>query len=123
MSTDPMEAVGRLEGLVGRLLGAPSASDIFGPPTTAGDTVVIPAAAFERAGGFGFGAGEGQDHSSGGGGGVGGGGGGTTEGRPVAVIEVGPAGVRIHRIVDATRITIAVVAALIALRRIARKKR
>lgn len=119
MTTDPTEAMDRLEGLVGRLLDAPTASDVFGPPTTAGETVVIPASAFERAGGFGFGAGDGGEVRTGG---VGGGGGGKAEGRPVAIIEVGPTGVRIHKVLDATRITVAVIAALIALRRMARKK-
>jgi len=117
----PIEATESVSRMVETVLGAPTAADVFGPATTVGDTVVIPAAAFERAGGFGFGAGEGGDGEEGGGG-IGGGGGGTIEGRPVAVIEVGPGGVRVHSILDTTRITVAVIAALIALRRLMRKR-
>ena len=116
----PTEAANSISEMVETVLGTPTAADVFGPATTAGDTVVIPAAAFERAGGFGFGGGEGGDEVDGGG--FGGGGGGTIEGRPVAVIEVGPSGVRVHSILDMTRITVAVIATLIALRRLARKR-
>jgi uncharacterized spore protein YtfJ len=117
----PIDAADGISGMVETVLGTPTAADVFGPATIVGDTVVIPAAAFERAGGFGFGAGEGGDETEGGGG-LGGGGGGTIEGRPVAVIEVGPGGVRVHSILDTTRITVAVIATLLALRRLTRKR-
>ena len=88
-----------------------SASTVFGQPEQLGDRLVITAATLERAGGFGFGGGGGQT------GGGGGGGGGAAQGRPVAVVEIGPRGVTVKPVLDFTRIGIAVIAALIALRR------
>jgi uncharacterized spore protein YtfJ len=88
-----------------------SASTVFGKPEQIGDRLVITAATLERAGGFGFGGGGGQA------GGGGGGGGGAAAGRPVAVIEIGPNGAQVKPVLDLTRIGIAVIATLIALRR------
>lgn len=80
-----------------------SASQVFSEPVRSGDRVVIPAAAIERAGGFGHG---GDQAGNGGGGG-----GGRGLGRPVAVIEVGPEGVRIRPVVDLTKIGLTAIAA------------
>jgi uncharacterized spore protein YtfJ len=91
-----------------------SASTVFGKPEKTGDQLVITAATIERAGGFGFGGGGGPS------GGGGGGGGGAAAGRPVAVIEIGPDGVRVKPVLDFTRIGIAVIGALLALRRMVR---
>lgn len=106
-------AADRVASGLGGLLGSVSAAEVFSPPTTVGDTTVITAAVVETAGGFGFGGGAGVDADGGGGGG----GGGSTQGRPVAVIEVSPAGVRVRPILDLTRIGIAVIATLVAMRR------
>jgi uncharacterized spore protein YtfJ len=80
-----------------------SADRVFREPVHVRETVVIPAAAIQLAGGFGFG----SDKASNGGGG----GGGWNEGRPVAVIEAGPNGVRVKPVIDITRIGLTLVAA------------
>jgi uncharacterized spore protein YtfJ len=90
-----------------------SADRVFREPVRVGDTVVIPAAAIMFGGGFGFGG----DHANNGGGG----GGGWNDGRPVAVIEAGPAGVRVRPIVDVTRIGLTVVAAALTVWRATRR--
>lgn len=105
------DANDRVEGLAGeirasleKLFGTAAPGTVFSEPRTVGDDLVIAAAAWERAGGFGFGAGEGQgekgDHGSGGGGG----GGGASQGRPVAVIRIGPGGVEVKPVIDFTKI-------------------
>ncbi|MFQ5966935.1 MAG: hypothetical protein ACE5MI_04910 [Acidimicrobiia bacterium] len=94
-----------------RLIGGLSAEAVFGAPQEIGERIVFTAAAIERMGGFGFGGG--FDESAGGGGG--GGGGGRAEGRPVAVIEIDDAGVRIQPVIDVTRIGVTVALALLAL--------
>src|SRR5512143_371367 len=66
-----------------------SADRVYREPVRVGDRVVIPAATIAYGGGFGFGSG-GDEVERGGGGG----GGGWNDGRPVAVIEASPDGVR-----------------------------
>ena len=90
-----------------------SADRVFREPVRVGDTVVIPAAAIMFGGGFGFG---GDNENNGGGGG-----GGWNDGRPVAVIEAGPAGVRVRPIVDVTRIGLTIVAAALTVWRATRR--
>ncbi len=90
-----------------------SADRVFREPVRVGETVVIPAAAIMYGGGFGFG----TDQSRNGGGG----GGGWNDGRPVAVIEAGPAGVRVRPVVDVTKIGLAVLAAAITVWRATRR--
>ena len=112
---DPIDnAAVRTNEALARLTQGLRASTVFGKPEKIGDRLVITAATLERAGGFGFGGGGGRS------GGGGGGGGGAAEGRPVAIIEIGPNGVRLMPVLDFTRISIAVIAALIALRRAVR---
>ena len=112
---DPIDnAAVRTNEALARLTQGLSASTVFGKPEKIGDRLVITAATLERAGGFGFGGGGGRS------GGGGGGGGGAAEGRPVAIIEIGPNGVRLMPVLDFTRISVAVIAALIALRRAVR---
>jgi uncharacterized spore protein YtfJ len=103
-----------LESLTGPL----TVRDVFSSPHEIGDRIVITAASVEKAGGFGFGAGGDADESGGGGGG----GGGNVQGRPVAVIDVGPEGVTVHPVLDVTRIGVAVIATLVALLRMARRR-
>lgn len=97
-----------------KVAGRVTAEEVFGSPVEFGETVVFPMAVVERAGGFGFGAGAGTDGEEGGGGG-GGGGGGSAAGRPVALVEVGPRGVRVTPVLDFTRLGIAALGALLAL--------
>jgi uncharacterized spore protein YtfJ len=108
-------AGGKIADSLDRVAGRITADDVFGPVIEAGESRILTAAAVERAGGFGFGGGGGSD------GGGGGGGGGNASGRPVAVIEVGPAGVKVTPVLDVTRIGIAVVAAVISMWRVRRR--
>ena len=89
-----------------------SADRVYAEPVRVGDRVVIPAATVEFSGGFGFG---GDAVSNGGGGG-----GGYQAGRPVAIVEVGPDGVRVKPVVDFTRVGLTVVAALLTVWRATR---
>jgi uncharacterized spore protein YtfJ len=102
----------QLDAGLDRLMSV-SADRVFREPVRVGETVVIPAAAIMYGGGFGFG---GDDQRNGGGGG-----GGWNDGRPVAVIEAGPAGVRVRPVVDFTRIGLTLVAAALTVWRAARR--
>lgn len=101
-------AAASVEGL-GALFGEASPSSIFSKPEKAGDNLIIVASAWERAGGFGFGGGGSVDSDSGGGGG----GGGASQGRPVAVIRVGPDGVDVEPVIDFTKVGVTVLLAVI----------
>jgi uncharacterized spore protein YtfJ len=90
-----------------------SADRVYAEPVRVGDRVVIPAASIEFSGGFGFG---GDSQSNGGGGG-----GGYQAGRPVAVVEVGPDGVRVRPVIDFTRVGLTVLAAVLTVWRATRK--
>jgi uncharacterized spore protein YtfJ len=90
-----------------------SADRVFAEPVRIGERVVIPAASVEFSGGFGFG---GDNHSNGGGGG-----GGYQAGRPVAIIEAGPGGVRVKPVIDFTRVGLTLVAAAITVWRASRR--
>ncbi len=104
-------------------------SSVFAPPITAGEYTVITASEVYAGMGIGFGGGGGsgpvaskessgdqppaeqpaaeEELPPGSGVGYGGGGGGVTLGRPVAAITIGPDGVSVEPIVDATKIAIA----------------
>ncbi len=104
-------------------------TSVFAPPLTAGEYTVITASEVYAGMGVGFGGGGGSgpaasaesnsdqppaepaagngDLPPGSGVGYGGGGGGVTMGRPVAAITIGPDGVNVEPIVDATKIAIA----------------
>ena len=88
-----------------------SANRVFAEPVRVGDRVVIPAAAIECSGGFGFGS-DGRSN---------GGGGGHQVGRPVAIIEAGPNGVRVRPVVDFTRVGLTLLAAVLTVWRATRK--
>jgi uncharacterized spore protein YtfJ len=103
---------GRLELGLDRLMNV-SADRVFREPVRIGDTVVIPAASIAYGGGFGFG-GDNEDNG-------GGGGGGWNDGRPVAVIEAGPAGVKVRPVVDLTRIGLTLVAAALTIWRASKR--
>jgi hypothetical protein len=106
-----------LEGFMGKM----TPSSVFSEPQVVGDYLVFTAAAFERAGGFGFGAGRGHDPTGGSGGGGGGGAGGMSNGRPVAVIRVGPGGVEVRPVLDLTRIGLTILLAALGVRRALRR--
>jgi uncharacterized spore protein YtfJ len=93
-----------------------SADRVYREPVRVGERVVIPAATIAYGGGFGFGAGGDAIERGGGGGG-----GGWNDGRPVAVIEASPDGVRIRPVIDFTRVGLTVVAAALAVWRAARR--
>jgi len=90
-----------------------SADRVYADPVRVGDRVVIPAASIEFSGGFGFG---GDSQANGGGGG-----GGYQAGRPVAIIEAGPDGVRVKPVIDFTRVGLTVLAAALTVWRASRR--
>jgi uncharacterized spore protein YtfJ len=97
--------------VIEKIFSAAQPGAVFGEPVTAGDYTVITAGEVAAGGGFGTGVGLGPAGSpsseaiSGGGGGAGGGGG--SSGRPVAVIIIGPDGVRVKPVVDITKVALA----------------
>jgi uncharacterized spore protein YtfJ len=104
-----------LEGLVGQA----SPSTVFSDPHVVGDQLVFTAAAWERGGGFGFGAGLGDDGVGGGGGGGGVG----SQGRPVAVISVGPDGIVVRPVIDFTKIGLTVLLSALGVWRVLRNSK
>lgn len=116
----------RVVGLVERLTEVTRPGAVFGEPLRVGENTVVTAAEVFVAMGYGFGLGGGAGMHTGmqeggegagepmvhggempGGFGGGGGGGGSSKGRPVAVITINPAGVRIEPVMDATKIGLA----------------
>lgn len=116
------EVADRVDAALDRLLAGCDAAAVFGEPRAVGDRVVLTAAAVTRVGGFGFGAGSGRGPDDSGGGGGGGGGGGSGDARPVAVVEIGPDGVRVRPVVDLTRIGVVLVAGAVAVWRLSRRR-
>jgi uncharacterized spore protein YtfJ len=98
------------EAIMARIFTAAQHSSVFGEPVSSGEYTVITACEVGSGGGFGFGGGsspattgtDGQGAAQGGGGGGGGG----ANGRPVALIVIGPDGVRVEPIVDVSRIAL-----------------
>jgi uncharacterized spore protein YtfJ len=88
------------------VFGPASPDAVFSAPERLNDELVITAASWERAGGFGFGGGGGIDPTGPPEGGGGGGGGGTSVGRPVAVITVGAEGIRVEPVIDLTKLAV-----------------
>lgn len=104
--------------LMGRLFDAARPEAVYGEPVTQGDYTVITASEISVGMGYGYGGGGGvgpspetEDATAAknevAGYGSGGGGGGGTSARPVAVIEIGPNGVRVEPVVDPTKIVLA----------------
>lgn len=87
------------------IFGEASPGTVFSAPERVGEDLVITAVAWERAGGFGFGGGNGVEGDGGGGGG----GGGASQGRPVAVVRIGPHGVEVKPVLDFTKIGITLI--------------
>ena len=120
--------------LMERLLAVAQPGSVFSEPTTSGDHVVISASEVSVGMGFGFGSGGGSDPRPAEGGGSsedsqsqgfggGGGGGGLSSGRPVAVISLGPDGVRIQPVIDFTKIALAALTTVVAMLMMLRKMR
>lgn len=108
-----------------RIFAVAQASAVFSAPVTAGEYTVITASELMAGGGFGSGFGttppqpagapsEAAGRRSAGSGGGGGGGGGARA-RPVAAIVIGPKGVTVRPVVDATQLGLAALAAFGAL--------
>lgn len=99
--------------LMVRLFDITKPEAVFSQPVTQGEYTVITASELTAGMGVGYGGGGGsgdpnqEGQTSGVGYGGGGGGGGGTLARPVAAIIIGPDGVRVEPIVDATKIAIA----------------
>ncbi len=102
-----------------KLFAAAKPRAVYGEPITSGNYTIVTASEVTAGGGFGYGFGGGSAPASapgqtpgqaqenvGGGGGIGGGGG--SSGRPVATIIIGPEGVRVEPVVDATKLAIAI---------------
>ena len=119
--------------LQAKLYEAASPKAVFGEPVEVGEYKIITASEVNIALGYGFGGGaeikskksksdaeDGEVRPSGGAGG-GGGGGGAAASRPVAVIEIGPHGVRVEPIVDPTKIAIALFTTIISIMTMASK--
>jgi uncharacterized spore protein YtfJ len=104
-----------------RIFGDASPATVFAAPERVGDQVFIPAAAWERVGGFGLGGGVGGEAGKGEGLGAGGGGGGMSQARPVAVIRLGPDGVEVRPVIDLTKVTVTVLLAAIGVWRVLRR--
>ncbi len=122
--TDPAEGIELLE----KLIAVAHADTVYSKPVVVGDYTVITASELSIGMGFGFGGGGAspsetdEDKSELGYGGAGGGGGGSTA-RPVAVIEIGPNGVKVEPIVDPTKILLAFFTMVISMLSMLRKFR
>jgi uncharacterized spore protein YtfJ len=116
MNPDSEDMGARVSEMLSALVGPASPSAVFSEPQKVGEDLVFTAAAFERGGGFGFGGGEGTDSEGGeSGGGQGGGGGAGAQGRPVAIIRVGPSGIDVRPVMDLTKIGITILGTLVGL--------
>jgi uncharacterized spore protein YtfJ len=110
-----MEQTAPLAQLIGKITAVAHSSAVFGAPVESNGYTVITASEVAAGGGLGYGGGTtaGQQLEVPGGrdpqvtGGHGGGGGGGSLGRPVAVISIGPNGVKVEPIVDVTKLAIA----------------
>jgi uncharacterized spore protein YtfJ len=110
-----------LDKLFDKVLAAAQPSAVFSPPVVSGAYTLITASEVMAGGGLGFGTGTGptstpqvNGKATTAGGiaqGSGGGGGGGSYGRPIAAILIGPDGVKIQPIADATKIALAAIAA------------
>lgn len=111
-----------------KLFGVAQPGAVFGEPVVSGEYTVITASEVRVGMGFGYGSGGGtgtvpaegetpgeddaQAESPGAGYGGGGGGCGVSGGRPVAVISIGPMGVRVEPVVDVTKLGLAFITAI-----------
>lgn len=124
-------AVDRAASILETLLSAADVRKVYGEALRQGDTLLIPTAEVLAIAGFGLGSGGGTDRGAHGdsrrGGGGGGGGGGRVFARSVAIIVASPEGVRVHPVIDVTKIALAALTAagfvLASLKGIAKRSR
>lgn len=90
-----------------------SVQAVFGPPETRGEITVIPVASVRYGVGFGMGANAPEGAEGAGAQGLGGGGDAGSRARPVAVIEITPTEVKVHPIIDYSRLVMAGICALV----------
>lgn len=114
MNQEQQSVAGDITRGMQSFFGDASPDTVFSEPHAVGDSIIITAASWERAGGFGFGSGYGSEDGGDSGGGAGGGGGGASQGRPVAVIKIDDAGVEVRPVIDFTKIGVTVLLTLIA---------
>ncbi|MGQ9516868.1 MAG: spore germination protein GerW family protein [Anaerolineae bacterium] len=86
---------------------------VFGPPETRGEVTVVPAASVRYGVRFDMGANVPEEAEEAGPQGLGGGGGAGSRARPVAVIEITPTEVKVHPIIDYSRLVMAGICALV----------
>jgi uncharacterized spore protein YtfJ len=103
------------------VFGEASPGTVFSTPEQLGEDLIITAVSWERAGGFGFGGGGDIEDGYVRGGGAGAGGGGASQGRPVAVIRVGPQGVEVKPVIDFTKIGVTLLLSFIGVWRALRR--
>jgi uncharacterized spore protein YtfJ len=94
-----------------------STEGVYKDPVHVGERVVIAVASIRFAGGFGFGGGTDASSNTG----EGGGSGGLTEARPVAIVEAGADGVRVHPVIDLTHVGLTLIAAALTVWRTTRR--
>jgi uncharacterized spore protein YtfJ len=102
---------GKAAEVVGKLADVADPGRVFSEPIVVGGHTIITAAEVGAGLGFGYGGGGGTDSGAEGGKqpmgyGMGGGGGGGSMARPVAIISIGPDGVRVEPVVDASKIAV-----------------
>lgn len=110
----------RANALLGKLFEVTKPTAVYSEPVVSGEYTVITASEMTASFGVGYGGGmgisptedEGEETKSSTGSGGGGGGGGTTMGRPVAVVSIGPDGVKVDPILDPTKFGIAIATAV-----------
>lgn len=107
--SDLSKLSGRMVDALEAIFGPASTDAVFSRPEHVGEEVVITAAAWERAGGFGLGGGGGTSPEGETGSGAGAGGGGASQGRPVAIIRIGPDRTEIRPVIDLTKLAVTLV--------------
>jgi uncharacterized spore protein YtfJ len=106
--TDP----GKAAEVMGKLADVADPARVFSAPVVVGEFTIITASEVGAGLGFGYGGGGGgdvraePDSKQANGFGMGGGGGGGSMARPVAVIAIGPDGVRVEPVVDVSKIAL-----------------
>ena len=108
MTDDAGETVRQvLTGTVGRIPTIASADSVVGPVQEKNGRIAIPLATVSAGFGLGMGTGVRDDDEAAQGRQEGGGGGGGAKARPVAVVELTETDLKVHTIVDSTRIALA----------------
>ena len=108
MTTAANESIGdTITGTLGRIPSIASADAVVGPAQEKNGRIAIPLATVSA--GFGLGLGSGPSHATSDphAGQQGGGGGGGARARPVAVVELTEDDLKVHQVVDSTRIAVA----------------